>query len=263
MHIKFSSFKAFAVFSFSLFALSSCKKDDGSTTTPTTPTTPNVATNGKVAVTFTNEIDGQALATTGTWYTNPNGNPYNLSLLKYYVTNFTLVKEDGSEKNFKTYKLIDGADASTGKFTLDSVANGNYAAVKFYLGVDSTRNHTGAQEGDLDPIQGMIWTWSTGYIFFKHEGHYKDASGTAKPLLLHLGTDAALASITIPVTKFEVKGNTRSLFLKLNLNSLYASPNTVDFNVDNSRMSTASGDRPWIANMVANAADAFTFDKIQ
>ena len=259
MHVK--SF-LFATIGFALLALSSCKKDEDTTTTPT-PTTPAVDPYGKVAVTFTNEIDGQALATTGTWYTNPAGNPYNISLLKYYVTNFTLVKEDGSEKNFKTYKLIDGSDATTGKFTLDSVANGAYTAVKFYLGVDSARNHTGAQEGDLDPIHGMIWTWSTGYIFFKHEGQYKDATGTAKSLLLHLGTDAALASITVPVTKFEVKGNTRNLFLKLNLNSLYASPNSIDFNVDNSRMSTASGDRRWIAEMVGNATDAFTFDKVQ
>ncbi len=259
---KFSAFKAVAVIGFSLLALSSCKKDDG-TTTPTTPTTPSVDPYGKIAVTFTNEVDGQALNTSGSWYTNPNGNPYNFSLLKYYVTNFTLVKEDGSEKNFKTYKLIDGADAASGKFTLDSVANGNYTAVKFYLGVDSARNHTGAQDGDLDPIHGMIWTWNTGYIFFKHEGQYKDASGIAKSLLLHLGTDAALSSVTVPVTKFEVKGNTRSLFLKLNLNSMYASPNAIDFNVDNSRMSTASGDRPWIANMKANAADAFLFDKVQ
>jgi len=262
MHIKLNAVKAFAVISFSLSVLASCKKDD-STTTPPTATTPTVAPYGKVAVTFTNQVDGQAMNTSGSWFTNPTGNPFNISLLKYYVTNFTLVKEDGSERNFKTYKLIDGADASTGKFTLDSVANGNYTAVKFYLGVDSARNHTGAQEGDLDPIHGMIWTWSTGYIFFKHEGQYKDATGATKSLLLHLGTDAALASITVPVTKFEVKGDTRNLFLKFNLNSMYGSPTNVDFNVDNSRMSTAAGDRPWIATMKANAADAFSFDKVQ
>lgn len=263
MRAKSIIISTLAVLSLSSATLSSCKKDDETTPITTTPQTNNVDPYGKIAVTFTNEVDGQTLNTDGTWYTNPNGNPYNISLLKYYVTNFTLVKDDGSERNFKTYKLVDGADPASGKFTLDSVVNGNYTAVKFYLGVDPDRNHSGDQDGDLDPIHGMIWTWNTGYIFFKHEGQYKDGSGATKNLLLHLGTDVALASITVPVTKLEVKGNTRNLFLKLNLNSLYSSPNNIDFNTDNNRMSTSAADRSWISDMRTNAGDAFTLSKVE
>ena len=253
-------FSAFAVIAASALLLAACNKKDS---TPTPTLAPTVAPYGKVAVSFTNQVDGQPVAMNGTLYTNANGNQYNISLLKYYVTNFTLVKADGTETNFKTYKLIDGSDASTGNFSLDSVANGNYTAVKFYIGVDSTRNHTGAQDGDLDPINGMIWSWNTGYIFFKHEGQYRDNTGTMKPLLFHLGTDAALTAITVPVTPFEVSGNTRSLFLDFNLNSLYTSPVNMDFNVDNNHQSTSSGDRRWIGDMQSNLADAFLFDKVQ
>ena len=251
--------KLFALLALAALSIASCKKDSNSATTPEPQPDPY----GKVAVSFANEVDGQPLQMGSTLYSNANGNQYNVSLLKYYVTNFTLVKNDGTETNFKTYKLIDGSDTTSGKFTLDSVANGTYTSVRFYLGVDSTRNHTGAQDGDLDPIHGMIWSWSTGYIFFKHEGQYKNSSGTMKPLLFHLGTDAALTSITVPVTPFEVRGNSRSLFLKFNLNSLYTSPVNMDFNVDNNHQSTASTDRRWIEQMQGNLADAFLFDKVQ
>lgn len=258
MKTKFSAFKAVLFALITLPAVSSCNKGGEEPVTP-------IAAKGKVVVNFSNEVDGQPITSLnmGSLRTNGAGNQYNIALLKYYVSNFTLVKEDGSETNFKNYKLIDGSDASTGQFTLDSVANGNYTSVKFYLGVDAARNHTGAQDGDLDPINGMIWTWNTGYIFFKHEGQYKDNSGQMQSLVFHYGTDPALATITVPVTKFEVSGNTKNLFLKFNLNSLYTSPANIDFNVDNNHQSDRASDAPWIATMKSNVADAFSFDKVQ
>ena len=104
-------------------------------------------------------------------------------MLKYYVSNFTLVKADGSETNFKNYQLLDASEPSSLTFALDSVLNGEYTSVKFLIGVDSSRNHTGVQDGALDPVHGMIWSWNTGYIFFKHEGNFKDSTGTTRPLI--------------------------------------------------------------------------------
>ena len=40
-----------------------------------------------------------------------------------------------------------------------------------YLGVDSVLNYNGVHEGALDPINGMYWTWQTGYIHCKLEGN--------------------------------------------------------------------------------------------
>ena len=212
---------------------------------------------------FSNEVDGQPINMGTMAYTNAAGNNYRVDLLKYYVTNFTLIKDDGTEKNFGNYNLIDAADSASTKFMLDSVINGAYTSVRFYLGVDSTRNHTGAQDGALDPIHGMIWSWNTGYIFFKHEGGYRNNGGTNQSLLFHYGTDDALTRITIPIARCEVKGDTRKLFLKFNLNKLYAAPNRIDFNMDNNHMSSSSADRTWIGQMKANFPNAFLFDKVQ
>ena len=254
MRLKLSlSIKTFALFCAIVLFASSCKKDDTST----------VSTYGKLQVAFSNEVDGQPINIGAMAYTNAAGNQYRVDLLKYYVTNFTLIKEDGSQRNFKNYNLIDASDVSTTSFTLDSVSNGNYTSIKFYLGVDSGRNHTGAQDGALDPINGMIWTWNTGYIFFKHEGGYKDNMGVNQSLLFHFGTDEALTSITIPVSKFEVKSDSKKLFLKFNLNKAYASPAQINFNADNNHMSSSSADRAWIGQMKSNFPNAFLFDKVQ
>jgi hypothetical protein len=185
-------------------------------------------------------------------------------MLKYYVSNFSLVRADGSEQRFNNYELIDAAKPETLSFSLDSVMNGEYTAVKFMLGIDSVRNHTGAQDGDLDPVHGMIWTWNTGYIFYKHEGNFRDSTGATKPLVFHLGIDGAQNSITVPITKLAVAGNARKLFLDFDLNSAYTSPvSNMNFNFDNNRMSTVQDDFFWIYAMKKNLEDAFHYNKAE
>ena len=145
---------------------------------------------------------------------------------------------------------------------LDSVANGDYTSIKFILGVDSAHNHTLSQEGVLDPSKGMIWDWNTGYIFFKHEGNYKNANGEVKPIVFHYGTENARVAITLPVPKITVDGIDGLLHVNFNLNSAYSTPDNVDFNVDNFHMSSTSGDVFWIATMRSNFGDAFEFGSI-
>src|SRR4051812_3638213 len=98
-----------------LSLLSSCTKKDPE---------PSVPQYSKLQVSFANEVDGQALGLGPMSYTNAAGNKYSVDLLKYYVTNFTLIKADGTEKNYKNYNLIDASNAASQTFTLDSVLNG-------------------------------------------------------------------------------------------------------------------------------------------
>jgi hypothetical protein len=252
--MKLLQFVAVGLLASMLFT--SCKKEDDKGDPIADPY-------GKLTVSIANEIDGQPLVFGPMSYTNASGNKYSVDLLKYYVSNFTLVKADGSETNFKNYQLIDASVPSTLSFTLDSVLNGEYTSVKFFLGVDSVRNHTGVQEGALDPVHGMIWTWNTGYIFFKHEGFYQDSTGATRTIVFHLGTDDALTSITVPITKLAIAGNSRKLFLDFNLNSAYTSAvGNMDFNFENFRMS-GRDDFFWIRDMKSNLADAFSYNKAE
>ncbi|HZG01733.1 MAG TPA: MbnP family protein [Chitinophagales bacterium] len=218
---------------------------------------------GSIDMRFENEIGGAPIQMGQIAHQNPAGNPFSVTMLKYYVTNVELVRDNGDVFKANNYDLINEEDNDSKRIALENIPNGTYTSLRFKLGVDSARNHTGVQDGDLDPINGMIWTWNTGYIFFKHEGNFKDTNGDTQLLLYHLGTDAALAQIELPLNGLEVNGNGKTMRLKLDLNSLYSSPNMVDFNGNNNHMSTGVGDVNWIKSLRENFPSAFTVHSIE
>jgi hypothetical protein len=124
-------------------------------------------------------------------------------------------------------------------------------------------NHTGDQAGDLDPINGMIWSWNTGYIFFKHEGVYKDSLQQTKGLLYHYGTDKARTTIELTMQPLIINGNSKKVNLAFDLNSLYNTPNQLDFNVNNVHQSTSPGDVIWIQKLRTNFSQAFSFKSVE
>lgn len=230
----------------------SCKKDDQ-------PVKPY----GKVAVSFTNMIGDEALQTGPIRYVNANGDKYSVDLLKYYISHFTLIAEDSTEVESSNHELIDQADPASMRFTLDSIPNGRYTGIRFYIGVDYDHNHRGDQSGDLDPVHGMLWTWNTGYIFFKHEGSFKDGADATQPLFFHLGTDRALSSVRQTIPAFEVAGNNRTLNLKFDLNKVYNGSSVINFQIDNNRMSTRADDASWISAMQYNMPEAFSYSSAE
>jgi hypothetical protein len=67
----------------------------------------------------------------------------------------------------KSYTLIDlEKNLSLGKIPSDL----KFDKIQMELGVDSATNCQGALSNDLDPINGMYWTWQSGYINTKIEG---------------------------------------------------------------------------------------------
>ena len=144
-----------------LASVTSCKKN------------PAPATEGDLTIKFNTVADGKEVKAGVFDYVNAAGNRYSISLLKYYVTNVVLVADDNTEYKLNNYDLID-AFSPTLFSTIESknVPFAKYTKMKFLLGIDKDRNHSGAQDGDLDPMHNMIWTWSTGYLFLKHEGLY-------------------------------------------------------------------------------------------
>ena len=242
-----------------VICFASCEKKN----TPE-PSNTNTANSAKVTIAFANEVDGQPLELGQMKYTNAAGNLYQVNLLKYYVSNVILVKSDNTEVNLGNYDLIDASDLSTCKVEAADIPNGTYTGIKFNIGIPYDRNHNGAQDGDLDPALGMIWDWNTGYVFFKHEGKYRNSSGVDKNLAFHYATDRAFTAIEVPLTNpLVVNGTARTLKLKFNLNNLYTTPTNVDFNVDNSRQSSTAADFPWLDNLKESFSDAFIFDKVE
>ena len=59
--------------------------------------------------------------------------------------------------------------------------------VSFSIGVDSITNESGALGDDLDPTNGMYWTWQSGYINFKLEGITKICPARKNQFTFHIG----------------------------------------------------------------------------
>ncbi len=155
---------ALALFAFGILFITSCNDD-------TTP-----IGSGTVNLEFENVFNGDAF-TLGNKYTIANGDEIQPSKLLYYISNISLSNADGSSTYEvpNSYYLLNAADAASLAITLADIPNGDYTKVIFSVGVDSTRNVSGAQEGALDPANGMFWSWNMGYIFLKLEGTVQDS----------------------------------------------------------------------------------------
>jgi hypothetical protein len=176
---KIIQFSLIALLSFSIV---SCDKDNDDDNIDNSPTTKNV--NLKVDLTWGPNYDDFALNTK--YFHSAAQDTISISLLKLYISNVELIKEDGSSYIFpESYFLVDAEDENSHNITLPNVPNGTYKAVKFMIGVDSLRNVSGAQTGVLSTSNGMFWSWNSGYIFAKAEGFA--AKAPEKNFIYHLG----------------------------------------------------------------------------
>ncbi|MBC7382906.1 MAG: hypothetical protein H7296_07900 [Bacteroidia bacterium] len=221
------------------------------------------AANSNINLVFSNMVDGVPITLGSMINTNAAGNKYRVDVLKYYISNIKLVKADATEISFDNYELINEAEAATKIVVLKNVPHTSFVKIRFYLGIDLSRNHTGLQDGDLDPAHDMIWDWNTGYIFFKHEGKFINTQGTTKILVQHLATDFALPAIEVPLNNVTISSGSKIIELNFNLNSAYTSPTNIDFNINGMRTSIGALEMQWMSEVKNNMYDAFTFAKFE
>jgi len=99
------------------------------------------------------------------------------STFRYYISNFELKSSDGTWwKHPESYFLVDADNPSSMNLSLTGVPEGTYTDIRYVMGVDSTRNVSGAQTGALSTTNSMFWSWSTGYIMIKAEGASPNSS---------------------------------------------------------------------------------------
>jgi hypothetical protein len=126
---------------------------------------------GKLIIHFENYVGDKPLALDTATYTNAMKQNFTVTNFKYYISNIKLKGTNGNiYSKDDGYYLIKQDDESTWTAELDEVPDASYSGVSFTVGVDSLHNCSGAQSGALDPINGMFWTWSSGYVFMKLEG---------------------------------------------------------------------------------------------
>ncbi len=133
-------------------------------------------------------VNGEPVILGKTNYQNAAGDTFNITKFQYYLSNFSLT--DSSGKVIKLSSecfLIDEGNAASKEFTFANLPAGSYKSISFMIGVDSLLNCTGAQNGSLDPINGMFWTWNSGYIMLKLEGTSPSSHSPGHMIQFHIG----------------------------------------------------------------------------
>jgi hypothetical protein len=122
-------------------------------------------------------------------YLNPFGETFEITRFRFYAGKLSPVYANA---NFKTktssrYHLIDFSDSATTRIEVPVSAGIIYNGLQFQMGIDSADQVRGAQSGALDPAKGMFWTWNSGYINFKIEGHSPISNQPAHIFEYHIG----------------------------------------------------------------------------
>jgi hypothetical protein len=233
------SYRLLLLFILPALVLQSCRKDE--------PVETPVISNS-VSLVITNKVNGQVLDMAGGVYTNAFGNSFTVSKFKYYISNISFKKTDGTqykvpvEKDKSTnYFLVNEAVPASKKLIMAAIPEGDYNAVTFLIGIDSLRNVSGAQDGALDPANDMYWDWNSGYIFLKMEGTSPDA--TNNQLTFHIGgfqpPKSTLRLVTLPLTGENItvrKNIAPEIHLFANLEKLFEGPTVIDFSVQSAAL---------------------------
>jgi hypothetical protein len=178
--MKTKFFGALVLMIFAATTLQGCKKKEDH---------PN-ASEGEIELQFDHKW-GPSFApfSMNTEMTHPaTGEKMTFTTLNYYISNVKLKKEDGTWwVQAESYHLITVNNNTAPKIKLEDVPIGKYTGIEYTIGVDSTRNVSGAQTGALAPSNGMFWSWLTGYIFIKAEGTSPDSGASNGEFRYHVG----------------------------------------------------------------------------
>lgn len=148
---------------------------------------------GDVTINFTNKVGTDNLTLDTVTYTNSSAETYEVSELKYIISNIVFIDASGNEFAYPqadSYFVINEADALSKSLSLTDVDGGTYTRVRFGLGVDQSNYPLNGVNNFIPTAEelGMLWTWSAGYKFLKFEGAFDSATQTDAQFLLHIGS---------------------------------------------------------------------------
>lgn len=214
-----------------LLLLSGCTPDPSlDPPLPPAPAPPSTT----LTVHIHHHVDGQPLVLNQSWYKNENGDDYQVSEYKYYISHLELIAEDGHRfAEPEVYHLVDEARPGSRTISFGPVPPKRYHQLRLLIGVDSLRNVSGAQTGALDPLHGMFWTWNTGYIMAAFAGTSPQAGPIPQNLSFHIGgfsgPHSALRWVTLDLDLELEPGQAHRLDLYNNLNEWFRGAHLIDF----------------------------------
>lgn len=256
--------------SFLLIALFvfSCKKDQPEPEPDPVPPSGNTTShappvNNAVCISFENVVGADSLILDNTYrYINANGDSFACHRFEYYISNVSFTDDLGNTwYEPESYHLVNAEDSASCKVWIDSMPAGNYVSVHFMIGVDSARNVSGTQTGALDPANGMFWTWTSGYIMAKFEGHSPVSTAGYHLVIFHSGgfsgqyaTQRWITPSFNSLNAFVTNTTVSTIHMKADVLEWFQTPNIIDFSATN--VSNTPG--PVTSSVADNYMDMFT-----
>jgi hypothetical protein len=146
------------------------------------------------------------------------GDSLSITRLKYYIGNIKLTYVNGSIYSDQIkYHLVDLEQVESLVMEFDELPEGQLKNISFSIGVDSLTNSNGLMDGDLDPLKGMYWAWSSGFINFKLEGIHESCQAK-KEFTYHIGGFIAPnASFQVKSIPLNQKVSTEKVWIEMNV----------------------------------------------
>lgn len=199
-------------------------------------------------------FDAGALVTDTIGYTNAAGFRISITRLQFYLSDFKLLKTDGSTYPINQAYYFDAKNPSFNAITLKDIPVGNYTGITFYVGLDSVLNKPLGLPATVEN-NNMEWPMGNGgYHFMKMEGYFVDSNVTQQGYTMHLGENANLVPVSLPNKPFTIGALAANIQLKMNVNEWYKNPTIYDFNKDGN---FSMGNAAAMAKLKLNGSDVF------
>ncbi len=193
----------------------------------------HIVKNDKIKFSF-NLLYGKEKLIKGKIYSSSLQKEFKIEVVKFYVSNVRIIYSNGSTSHeINGYHLIN-LDKDKNEFYFNGENLGDIKSITFDIGVDEKKSLSGEMEGDLDPLNGMFWSWQSGFSSFKLEGFSPSCLTRKNEFILHIGGYQSpynsLREINLSVT------NTTNKEVKINVD-LEQLMNKIDLSKDNHIMS--------------------------
>lgn len=189
---------------------------------------------------FQNEVGDLPLIIDSVNYKNELNQDFTISKFKFYISNVSFENTNGAQTAPSTSFLIDQEDSLSLSTNSISIPSGIYSSIEFILGVDSLHNVSGAQNGALDVVNTMFWTWNSGYIFMKLEGNSSFSNSPGHFFEYHIGGFKepynAIRKIKLTFDQpVEIsKHKLTDILINVNVLEILQHPNSIDFSKNSS-----------------------------
>jgi hypothetical protein len=231
------------IFTLLILLLQGCKEDDNPA-----PVTPS----GTIVFLIDHQVNGQPLVENDLIYTNAAGNEYLITDVKYFISDITFYRNDGTSwviSDSKDIFYIDESIPETQTIQFpDKIPIGIFDSITFIFGISEEENKSFIFVNPPEVLMGWPQVLGGGYHYMMMNGKWKDMNGFIMPFNFHLGigqlykgndynVDSIYAfvqnyfTVSLPGSSFTLADKDTATFrLTMNIENWFENPHIFNFN---------------------------------